>query len=105
VAFDSSILFLSEVSNKKAIGAMDQGYCLLQLTVQLHGESYCSEYIVCSKRTNLIPAKIYNLDKFGNPTEPIDNFAFDPAKFIDISSSTIMPIFDENDFVFEITHT
>ena len=104
VAFDSAILFLSNVSNQSVLGVMDKGYCLLQLTIQLNGEPYCSEQIVCSKRTNLIPEKIYNLDKFGNPTEPIDNFVIDPAKFIDLSSSTIMPIFNENNFIFEVSH-
>jgi hypothetical protein len=43
VTFDSSILFLSNVSNQHVLGAMEKGYCLLQLTVQLHGEPYCSE--------------------------------------------------------------
>lgn len=108
MAFDSSILFLSNVSNQHVLGALDKGYCLLQLTVVLklngnEGESYCSEYVVCSKRTNLIPEKVYKLDKFGSPVEPLDNFAVDPAKFIDLSSSTIMPIFNENNFIFDIS--
>ena len=82
---------------------MEKGYCLLQLTISLNKEPYCSEYIVCSKRTNLIPEKIYKIDKFGSPIEPLDNFSIDPSKFIDISANTIMPIFNENNFIFDIS--
>ena len=80
---------------------MGEDYCLLTLQIIVNQEAYCSENILCFKNTRLIPETKFEKDRFGNLLDPIKHrFIVDPSKFIDLSSKTIMPIFNENSFVF-----
>lgn len=80
---------------------MGKDYCMLLLQIGLYKEAYCSENIVCSKKTNLVPPTVVEKDRFGNPIDPVlHKLNVDPAKFIDLSAQTIMPVFNENSFIF-----
>ena len=80
---------------------MGKDYCMLLLQIGLFKEAFCSENIVCSKQTNLVPPTVIQKDRFGNPIDPVAHkLNIDPAKFIDLSQKTIMPVFNENSFIF-----
>lgn len=73
----------------------------MTLQIILNEEAFCSENILCTKNTQLIPERVVPKDRFGQVIESEKRrLDFDPTKIVDISKNTIMPVFNENSFVF-----
>mgnify|MGYP006893273594 CR=1 FL=1 len=80
---------------------MGKDMCSMTMQILSGEEAFCSETIVCKRRTNLVPPNAVEKDRFGNPIDPLKaKLEVDPSNFIDLSSETIMPVFNENSFVF-----
>ena len=103
VDFNSCILFLGQLKNKEVLDIMGRDYCLLTLQITLNQEAYCSENVICSRRTDLIPEQFVERDMYGEPLDKVQQrFNKDPSSFINLSHQTIMPIFNESNFIFYI---
>ena len=101
VIFESAIMFLNKLKNQDLLKTLGSEYCLFTLQIILNEEAYCSENILSSKKTNLIPPTKIDKDRFGNLIDPLKHkMTIDPSNFIDLSSNTIMPVFNENSFIF-----
>lgn len=73
------------------------------MNVRLNDEEFCSENILASQNSKMVEAPIVERDRFGNVLDPLkQKLQFDPSKFVDLSKKTIMPVFNENTFIFTL---